>query len=210
MQMLDIQRRDDVKKIFTFDSDRRISRSVIACAVAAVFALPHAAQRKMHALTPEMILDAQNEFSTGQALAATGLSTNVIDLALARSIGNGEPMVVVFNVTVLADVVSGDETYQFDVETATDAAITAGRKLLGRRRYTVAAAAPDEAASLLAAGFKFVIPIPQAALSESARFLAVRYTLGGTTPSITISAHLMPASMVEVGQVTFAKGYTIS
>lgn len=157
-----------------------------------------------------MILDAQHQFSDSQALTGTALATNVIDLSVDRSIGNGEPMCVVVNVEVAADVASADETYQFDVEYASDAGITTARKLMGRRRFTAAATAPDEAASLLAAGFKFVIPIPPAALSESERFLGVRYTLGGITPSVTVSAHLMPMSMIEVGQVSFPKGYTIS
>src|SRR5262245_27737785 len=153
-----------------------------------------------------MFLDSQHQFSDSQAVTATILATNVIDLLADRSIGSGEPMGVVINVEVAADIASSDETYQFDVEYASDAGITTARKLMGRRRYTFAATAPDENANLLVAGFKFVIPIPPAALSESERFLGLRYTLGGTTPSVTVSAHLQPLSMLEVGQVSFPSG----
>lgn len=158
-----------------------------------------------------MVIDAQGQFSDSQALTATALSTNVIDLLQDRSIGNGEPMCVIFSVEVAADQTTGDEDYTFDVEYASDAAMTTARKLMGRRIFESGTpAAPFEDADLLVAGFKFVIPIPPAALSESERFLGVRYTLAGTTPTITVSAHLMPQSMIEVGQVSHPKGFTIS
>lgn len=157
-----------------------------------------------------MILDSQLQLSNSQALTATELSTNVIDLSADRSIGNGEPMAVVINVEVAADQTTGDEDYQFDVEVASDAGITTARKLLGRRIFESGTpTAPAEDADLLVAGFKFAIPIPPAQLSESERYLAVRYTLAGTTPTITVSAHLQPLSMVEVGAVHFADGITI-
>jgi len=179
--------------------------------VAAAFALPHDVQRKVGALKPEMILDAQHQFSDSQAVSATGLATNVIDLSQDRAIGSGEPMCVVINVETAADQGTGDEDYQFDVETASDAGITTARKLIGRRVFESGTpTAPAEDADLLVAGFKFVIHLPPVGLSESERFLGLRYTLAGTTPSITVSAHLMPLSMVEVGQVSFPKGYTIS
>ena len=158
-----------------------------------------------------MILDALAQFSDSQALTATALATNVIDLgSVDRNIGTGEPMAVVFNVEVSADQTTGDEDYQFDVETASDAAITTARKLLGRRIFESGTpAAPFEDADLLVQGFVFVIPIPYGGLAEAERFLAVRYTLAGTTPTITVSAHLVPLSFVQK-TVDYPKGYVIS
>ena len=69
-----------------------------------------------------MFLDAQNLFSDAQALTATAVGTNVIDLSQDRSIGNGEPMGVVFTVDVAADQTTGDEDYTFDVEYSGNAA----------------------------------------------------------------------------------------
>lgn len=189
-------------------SNKQVLRRSVA-AVAGAF--QHQLARKIGLIKPEMLLDAQQQFSDSQALTATALSTNVIDLGESRSIGNGEPMCVVFNVEVAADQGTGDEDYTFDIEVASAAAINADRKLLGRRIFESGTpTAPAENADLLVAGFKFVIPIPPAALSESERYIAVRYTLAGTSPSVTVSAHLMPMSMIEVGQVSFPKGYTIS
>lgn len=158
-----------------------------------------------------MYLDAQLQFSDSQALTATALSTNVIDLGTVdRNIGVGEPLAVVFNVEVAADQTTGDEDYQFDVEVASDASITTARKLIGRRIFESGTpTAPTENADLLVAGFQFMIPIPVGGLDEAERYLAVRYTLAGTTPTITVSAHLVPMNSMDKS-IAYPDGFTIS
>jgi len=157
-----------------------------------------------------MILDAQAQFSDSQALTATALSTNVIDLSADRAIGRGEPMAVVFNVEVAADQVTGDEDYTFAVEVASDAAITTARQELGRRIFESGTpTAPAQNADLLVAGYTFVLPLPPTGLGESERYLGVRYTLAGTTPTITVSAYLVPMSMLQ-GNESFPDAITIS
>lgn len=158
-----------------------------------------------------MILDAQSQFSTSQALTASAVGENVIDLGLARSLGHGEPMGVLFVVEVAADQTSGDEDYTFDVELATNAAQSTGRQLLGRRVFESGTpAAPAQDADLLVAGFKFVIPLPAVSGDEAARYLGIRSTLAGTTPTVTISAYLQPLSMIDNSIVSYASGYTIA
>lgn len=159
-----------------------------------------------------MILDSLLQFSDSQALTATALSTNVVDIgSVDRNIGQGEPLGVVVAVEVAADQTTGDEDYTFDVETASNAAITTARKLLARRIFESGTpTAPAEDADLLVAGFRFVLPIPMGGLGEAERYLAVRYTLAGTTPTITVSAYLMPLKMVEVAKVHYPDGFTIS
>jgi hypothetical protein len=158
-----------------------------------------------------MFIDAMHQLSDSQALTVTALSTNVIDLgAVDRNIGTGEPMAIHINVEVAADQTTGDEDYQFDVELASDAAITTARKLIGRRVFESGTpAAPLEDADLLVAGFIFQIPIPAGGLAEAERYLAVRYTLAGTTPTITVSAYLAPASFIQK-TVDYPNAYTIS
>jgi len=157
-----------------------------------------------------MILDSQLQFSDSQALTATALSTNVINLSADRNIGVGEPMAVMVNVEVAADQTTGDEDYTFDLETASDAGITTARKLLGRRIFESGTpAAPAENADLLVAGFTFAIPIPPGGLAESEQYLGLRYTLAGTTPTITVSAFLVPLSTIEKANV-YADGITIT
>lgn len=159
-----------------------------------------------------MFLDAQLQFSNAQALTASAVGTNVIDLSLDRSIGNGEPLGVLFTVDVAADQTTGDEDYTFDVEYAANAAQTSGRELIGRRVFESGTpTAPAQDADLLVAGFQFVIPIPPTQLSESDRYLGIRATLAGTTPSITITAELMPLSMISTRDgVNYGSGFSIT
>lgn len=149
--------------------------------------------------------------SDSQAITATAVGTNVIDLGVARSIGVGEPVAMVFNVEVAADQTTGDEDYTFDVEYASDAAQTTGRELIGRRVFESGTpTAPAQDADLLVAGFQIVVPIPPTTSDESKRYLGVRYTVAGTTPTITCSAVLTPLSMVSATDISYASGYTIT
>ena len=157
-----------------------------------------------------MVLDAHNQFSDSQAITADAVGTNVIDLSSDRSLGNGEPMAVLFTVEVAADQTTGDEDYTFEVEYASNAAQTTGRQLIGRRAFESGTpTAPAQDADLLVAGFKFAIPIPPTALSESERYLGIRYDVTGTTPTITVSAHLVPMSLIP-SEVSYPDGITIS
>lgn len=157
-----------------------------------------------------MILDSQNQFSDSQAVTASAVGTNVIDLSVDRSIGNGEAMAVVFFVEVAADQTAGDEDYTFDVEYSSDAAQTADVQLMGRRVFESGTpTAPAQDADLLVAGFKIVIPIPITNLDESAQFIGIRYVTAGVTPTITTSAYLQPMSMID-GAVDYASGYSIA
>lgn len=157
-----------------------------------------------------MYIDSFLKLSDAQALTATAISENVIDLTTARSIGSGEPMSVFFSVGVAADVADGDEDYTFDVKYATNAALTTGEQLLGRRVFESGTpTAPAQDADLLAAGFIFSIPIPPVSSGETARYLGVEYTLAGTTPSVTIDAWVAPTSMGDQ-LANYANGYNIT
>lgn len=156
-----------------------------------------------------MYIDENLKLSDGQALTATAVGTNVIDLEDARSIGNGEPMAVVFSISVAADQTTGDEDYTFDVEYATNAAQSTGAQLMGRRIFESGTpGAPAQDADLLVAGFVFAIPIPPATADEDGQYLGVRYTLAGTSPSVTVNAWVAP--LCDVSQyVSYADNVTI-
>lgn len=141
-----------------------------------------------------MYIDSLLKFSDAQALTATADSTNVVDLGADRDIGMGEPVAVVITVGVAADITTGDETYQFQVETDSVEALSSATVIADQ---TVAAAN-------LTAGDKVVLPIGHA----NERYLQVVYTLGGTTPSVTVDAQLMPMSQID-GYTNYANGYTI-
>lgn len=146
-----------------------------------------------------MILDSQLLFSDAQALTATAVSTNVIDLGADRDIGVGEPMAVVVSVDVAADFTTADETYQIDVQTGSTVTPTT----VIARRIPVVTATP--ATNVLATGKKIVIPLPH----DNERYLRLNYTLGGTTPTLTVTSWLSPLSMVDSNQ-QYPDGFTIS
>ncbi|MCA7962505.1 hypothetical protein LGM54_06005 [Burkholderia cenocepacia] len=123
-----------------------------------------------------MYIDSLLEFSRAQALSASGASTNIIDLGSDRDIGPGRPLWVVIAVQVAADNTTGDETYSVALQTDDNAAFSSPT--------TIATVAP--AAASLPAGARLVIGMPFA----NERYLRLNYTLGGTTPSVTLNAFL--------------------
>lgn len=158
-----------------------------------------------------MRIDNDLLFSNAQAVTADAVGTNVIDLSVARSIGTGEPMAVVFVVDVAADQTTGDEDYTFDVEYASDAAQTTARELIGRAIFESGTpTAPAKDADLLVAGYMFAIPLPPVSASEDERYLGIRYDVTGTTPTITCTAFLAPLSFVDTHKVSYASGYSIT
>lgn len=134
-----------------------------------------------------MILDTQNLFSDDQALTATAVSTNVIDLgaggtpaigasALGRQIGLGEPVEVLVQLTV--DSGGTSPTLDVDLQQDTTAAFSSA---------TVIASAAQIAGG--SAGDRASIQwIPH---GQSERFLRLNYTLGGTTPTYTVTSGIV-------------------
>lgn len=143
-----------------------------------------------------MYIDAQNLFSDAQALTGSAASSNVIDLGVDGNLGIGEPMVVVVSLDAAADDANGDETYQFDLEFDDNGSFTSASVVASR---TFARGS--------AAGEKFVLAVPADQSGE--RYLRLSYTLGGTTPSVTVTAFLIPHNMVH-NYVQYADGFTIS
>lgn len=145
-----------------------------------------------------MYIDAQLLFSDAQAITADATSTNVVDLSQAsRNMGDGEPLAVVFTVDVAADSTTGDETYEFEIHTDDNAALSSSTQVVAS---VIAAAA-------LTAGSQHVIVLPPNYAFE--RYLGVKYDVGGTTPTITVTAFLQPLSMVQKYK-SYADGFTIS
>ena len=144
-----------------------------------------------------MILDGQHKLSNSQALTATAASTNLYNGGSDRNVGIGEPMAVLINVEVAADFTTTDETYQFDIQTDTVENFASPTVIASR---VIAAAA-------LTAGSFHVLVLPKDTSAE--QFLRMNYTLGGTTPTVTVSAHLMPLKDIQA-DVIYPDNTTIS
>lgn len=144
-----------------------------------------------------MFIDAQHRFSDAQAVTADAASTNLIDLGVARNLFDGEPLAVMLTVDVAADGTTTDETYEFQIETDDNSSFSSATDLIA---HSIGYAA-------LTAGSKHILPIPVGAAVE--RYLRVYYNVGGTSPSITVTADLLPLSMIDKYKA-YADNITIS
>jgi hypothetical protein len=150
-----------------------------------------------------MITDAFLQLSSAQAVTATAVSTNTIDLSQARDIGPGQDMYVHFTVDVAATA-AGAATVNFQVISSAAAALTSPTILVqsdaigkaeltaGRRPITL-----EIPATVLAAQ-----PIGQ-------RYLGVQYTVGtGPLTAGSFSAVLTDAK-VDSGK-NYPSGFTVA
>lgn len=144
-----------------------------------------------------MILDALLLVSDAQAITADAVSTNTIDLGTsspAREIGTGEAMGFLVTVDAAADFTTTDETYAFEVISSASANLSSPT-VLNRRVLT---------AAQLALGAIFFMPLPPGAPSQ--RYLGLNYDVGGTTPTLTVTAALVPAKFIDMIKA-YAKNY---
>ena len=145
-----------------------------------------------------MFLDKLDKLSADQAITVTAISGNVIDLGAASSgLPDGVPLELVVIVKVAADATTGDETYAFSADTSAVVGLTTPTQL-GYRAIPRA---------LLTLGSKHHIPLAQDV--AMLRYLGVNYTLGGTTPTITVDAYIQPVGMAADVPKHYAIGSTI-
>lgn len=141
-----------------------------------------------------MILDAFLLFSDAQALTATAVSTNVVDLTKDIDIGPGVAMTVMIELDVASDGTTGDETYTAALQTDDNEAFSSATTL---NTITIPRST--------AAGTVYELPVPE----TNERYLRLNYTLGGTTPTVTVTSTLMPKDGVSQYRA-YARGYTVS
>lgn len=142
-----------------------------------------------------MFIDALLKVAAAQAMGAGAVSASSIDTALltpGRQVGTGEALGFGINVDVAATVAATD----FEIISATDAALTAG--IISHVKETIPLAT-------LVAGFQLFLPLPQGTPTQ--RFMGIRTTTAGGT--ITISAWLTLHSMFSLIQRFYAKNYVV-
>lgn len=140
-----------------------------------------------------MYVDAQLLLSDAQALTATAVSTNIIDLGSDRDIGPGRGLSFVLTTDVAADSTTGNETYQVDIQTDDNSGFSSATTICS---YVILAAA-------LTAGSIHVLPMP----NTNERYVRLNYTLGGTTPTWTVTSFVgLDAQLYQA----YPNNYTIS
>lgn len=144
-----------------------------------------------------MILDEQNQYSLGQELTATAVSQNIIDHGVGSNIGIGEPMCILLTLDVAADGTTGDETYTAALQTDDNENFTSATQVGGT--ITITRGDP--------AGTRYVLSVPPDTAME--QYSRLYYTLGGTTPTVTVSAHLIPQQNMD-NYISYANGFAIT
>jgi hypothetical protein len=134
--------------------------------------------------------------ATGQTITATANSTNVVDLSLARDIGEGEELYVAFTVgTVFA---TGTSLTMAVVVSAADTLTTP---------TTIGSTGAVLTASLTA-GAMFAIRLSPQIASLGLRYLGVIYTVAGSNYTTgTITADVV--TDIQDGKKFYASGFTI-
>ncbi len=120
-----------------------------------------------------MYIDKDLQFSDAQALTSTAASTNLIDLGSDRNIGGGETKWIV----VSCDVALAGTSPTLDVALQTDdnASFSSATDIVASVQKTA-----------MAVGDKIVLAVPY----ENERYLRLNYTMGGTTPTASVTAWL--------------------
>lgn len=145
-----------------------------------------------------MILDAELEFSSEQAVTAAAASTNIIDLGVAREIGVGEELYIRIGVTTTLDD-SGDDS-ELAVKLQTDTVEGFGSPSDVAELVTIPA--------VTAAGTEYYIKLPIGTTQSLQRYIRLYYTpADGNLSAGAIDAHIVK----DIQKYTdYASGFSIS
>lgn len=143
------------------------------------------------------ILDRENAFSQSQALTGTSLvpSTDVIDFSVLRpNIGSGNSLP---RLLINFEAAPGGTTPTMTVAVQTDdnAAFSSATTW-----FTALSAIP---AAQFGASTQYAFDLPR---QGAERFIRLAYTMGGTSPTSTVSAHLLIDHQEDV---KYPGGFTV-
>ena len=144
-----------------------------------------------------MIIDDLLRVSEDQAITVTAVSTDKIPLSVARDIGEGKPLFMVFTVTETFATLT---SLTFNVVTDNDAAL-GSPTVLASKAVTLASGG-------LAAGQQHVLQIPPTIANLGEAYLGASYTVIGSSAT----AGKVTTDIVETfqdGKKSYASGFSV-
>jgi hypothetical protein len=142
-----------------------------------------------------MITDKFLRVSEDQALTTTAVSTNTIDLSIARDMGEGQELFMNFAVTA---ALTGGTSVKFEVIQSA-AADLSSPTVIGSSDAVVSAS--------LVAGYNTAVRVNPQIGSKGQRYIGARYTIVGTYTAGTVTADVVAS--IQDGKKFYASGFTV-
>ena len=143
-----------------------------------------------------MIIDSLLRVSEDQALTTTAVSTNTVDLSVARDMGEGTTLYMNFAIT---EALANGTSVTFEV-------ITSASANLGTPTVIGSSAAIVTASLTL--GKNIVVTLNPDIAGKGQRYLGARYTIAGTFNAGKVTADIVET--IGDGRKFYASGFTVA
>jgi hypothetical protein len=143
-----------------------------------------------------MITDKLLRVSDSQAVTTTAVSTDTIDLSIARDMGEGGDLYMNFAMT---EAFAGGTSTNFEIIIADNAALSSNVVVIGASGAIVTAS--------LTLGTNVAVRLNPQIASLAKRYLGARYTVSGTNTAGKVIADIVMD--VQDGKKAYASGFSV-
>ena len=143
-----------------------------------------------------MITDKNLRVSTDQAVTTTAVSSDTIDLSVARDIGEGHNLNMNFAMT---EAFAGGTSTNFEVIIADNAALSSNVVVVGSSGAIATAS--------LTLGTNVAVRINPLIGSLGKRYIGARYTVSGTNTAGKVTADIVET--IQDGKKFYASGFSV-
>lgn len=143
-----------------------------------------------------MITDKNLRVSTDQAVTTTAVSTDTIDLSVARDIGEGHDLYMHFDIS---ETFTGGTSTNFEVIIADNAALSSNVVVIGSSGAIATAG--------LTATTNIAVRLNPQIGSLGKRYLGARYTVSGTNTAGKVTADIVET--IQDGRKFYASGFSV-